>query len=143
MSTYLITGASRGIGLELAKILTSLPSTEVSLVFATTRQSQPTTLQELAKSTLGRVVPVQMDPNDPASVKAAVEQVGRVVKDKGGKGLDVLINNSGVMDYTGGPAEKMKNLTETFNTNVTLAHIATQAFMPLLRQGQRKTVANV
>ncbi|KAL3481357.1 hypothetical protein BJX99DRAFT_218885 [Aspergillus californicus] len=140
MASYFITGASRGLGLSMAADLASSPESETSLVFAATRQADAPQLAELATKTSGRVVPVQLDANDPESLRAAVELVQQTLN---GKGLDVLVNNAGVMPATPGKIEKMDDLNEVFNTNVTLAHRITAAFMPLLRQGSRKTVANI
>ncbi|KAL4865110.1 hypothetical protein BDV12DRAFT_211249 [Aspergillus spectabilis] len=140
MATYLITGSSRGLGLAMAAGLAALPESEVGFVFATSRQINAPGLAELAEKTSGRVVPVQLDPNDPDSLRAAVKLVEERLQ---GKGLDVLVNNAGVQPVTDGRIEKMDDLTEVFHTNVTLTHLVSRAFMPLLRQGNRKTIANI
>lgn len=93
MSSYLITGSSRGIGLELAKQLASSP--EVSTIFAAARKESPA-LKELIQTSHGRVALVQLETTDSASIKQAVLDAE---KSLAGKGLDVLINNAGVMDY--------------------------------------------
>ncbi|KAH1916938.1 hypothetical protein KXV74_001188 [Aspergillus fumigatus] len=48
MSTYLITGASRGLGLALAHHLANLPGSSVGTIFATSRSEHPN-LQELSQ----------------------------------------------------------------------------------------------
>ncbi|KAL5337222.1 hypothetical protein BJX70DRAFT_399867 [Aspergillus crustosus] len=142
MASYLITGASRGLGFTLAAQLAQAPKSEVGIIFATSRQTNPTGLAELAEKTSGRVVPVQLDPNDPGSLGAAVKLVGERLQ---GKGLDVLVNNAGVQPVTKGKIEKMDQdgLNDVFNTNVTLTHLVSRAFLPLLRQGGRKIIANI
>ncbi|KAL2812728.1 hypothetical protein BJX63DRAFT_395965 [Aspergillus granulosus] len=142
MATYLITGASRGLGLSLATILTSKPDLKVGLVFITSRNTSTPKITELVEKTSGRVVPVQLDPSDPQSLKAAVEFVESQVQ---GSGLDVLVNNAGVQRFTNGKVGDMSStdLTEVLYTNVTLAHLVTSAFLPLLRQGKRKIIANI
>ncbi|KAL4784108.1 hypothetical protein BJX76DRAFT_328061 [Aspergillus varians] len=142
MATYLITGASRGLGLELATQLTASPESEVGLVFATSRQTNPPKLTDLAAKTSGRLVAIQLDPNDPASLRAVVEEVERRLQ---GRGLDVLVNNVAVMPVTNGKIEKMEgeDLTDVFHTNVTLTHLVSRAFLPLLRKGNRKAIANI
>ncbi|KAL6232363.1 hypothetical protein BDW75DRAFT_247272 [Aspergillus navahoensis] len=140
MATYLVTGASRGLGLELATQLAASPSSEVSYVFATSRNINAPRLTDLVERPSERVVPVQLDPNDPESLRTAVEMVeGRLV----GKGLDVLINNSGAGPITAGKIEMADDLTEVFHTNVTLTHLVTRTFLPLLRQGNRKVITNI
>lgn len=102
MATYLITGASRGLGLELAAQLAASPSSEVSLVFATSRDISARDLIGLVEKFSGRVVPVQLDPSDRESLRAAVALVDDRLQ---GRGLDVLINNSGVQPITLGKIE--------------------------------------
>ncbi|KAL4945721.1 hypothetical protein BDV06DRAFT_229930 [Aspergillus oleicola] len=145
MASYLITGASRGLGLALATELSGCARSEVGLVFATSRQKDPAGLRSLSEKSSGRVVPVELDPNEPESLKAGVEFVQRTLQEKGKKGLDVLVNNSGVGPFTQGGIENMaiSELTSVFHTNVTLTHIVTIAFLPLLRSGGRKVIANI
>ncbi|KAL2869105.1 uncharacterized protein BJX67DRAFT_32495 [Aspergillus lucknowensis] len=140
MATYLITGASRGLGLALATELAALPESEIRAVFLASRQPHNPNVTDLVEKSGGRVVPVQLDPNDSESLRAAVEFVESRVQ---GKGLDVLVNNAGIQPITAGKAEKVHDFTEVFHTNVTLAHLVTSAFLPLLRQGQKKTIANI
>ncbi|THC96007.1 hypothetical protein EYZ11_004506 [Aspergillus tanneri] len=81
-----------------------------------------------------------LDTTNQESVQEAVKQVEQQLQ---GKGLDVLVNNAGVMPITREGIEKMDALTETFNTNVTGTHMVTSAFLPLLRKGERKLVTNI
>lgn len=94
MSSYLITGCSRGLGLELATQLAK--SSDVSTIFATARK-QPRALTDLIEKSNGRVVFVPLEVTNPASIKKALADVENVL---GGQGLDILINNAGIMDYT-------------------------------------------
>lgn len=45
--------------------------------------------------------------------------------------------------WTGTHQDSRNDLNEAFNVNVTGAHRVTRAFLPLLRQGQRKMVTNM
>ena len=96
MASYLITGASRGLGLELARQLASFPASEVSKVFATTR-GDAAGLEELAKKSSGRVVVVRLDVTNEASIKKAAVEIEANLDSKG---LDVLINNAGILQYS-------------------------------------------
>jgi len=80
MSTYLITGANRGIGLELTRQLTQRGDT----VIAACRQSSP----ELAE--LGVEVCENVDVTDAACVAQLAKKVGD-------RTIDVLINNAGIL----------------------------------------------
>ncbi|CEL10381.1 hypothetical protein ASPCAL13502 [Aspergillus calidoustus] len=142
MATYLITGASRGLGFSLAAALASEPVSVAGLVFLTSRTTNTPQIAELVKRSKGRVVPVQLDPNEPESLRAAVEFVENRVQ---GRGLDVLVNNAGMMRFTGGKVGELSatDLTEVFHTNVTLTQLVTSSFLPLVRQGSRKIIANI
>jgi len=96
MAAYLITGASRGIGLELTRQLVALPASQVSKVFATTRADAPA-LSEVAEKSSGRVVIVKLDASKQETIKQAATEVEANLA---GKGLDVLINNAGIMPWT-------------------------------------------
>ena len=95
MASYLITGASRGFGLALVHELAALPTSDASKIFATARGDAPA-LTEVVKKSSGRVVFVQLDVTNEASIKKAAAEVEASLA---GKGLDVLINNAGVCQY--------------------------------------------
>ncbi|KAL8989987.1 MAG: hypothetical protein Q9169_008235, partial [Polycauliona sp. 2 TL-2023] len=139
MASYLITGASRGFGLALARELAALPASGVTRIFATARADSPE-LEELAKSSSGRVVVVQLDVTNEASIKEAAVQVEVSLA---GKGLDVLINNAGVLQYAADGVKSMDNLAESLTINVLGAHWVTKAFFPLLEKGTQKKVINI
>lgn len=54
MASYIITGASRGIGLALAGILAAKPVSEVSIVYAAAR-TETDALKKLIAKSGGRV----------------------------------------------------------------------------------------
>ncbi|RDK45618.1 NAD(P)-binding protein [Aspergillus phoenicis ATCC 13157] len=139
MASYLITGASRGIGLAMARTLASKPANEVSVIFAAAR-TQTDDLKRLVAQSSGRIHPVSMDVESKNSIQAAVATVEHALS---GKGLDVLINNAGIMPSTRGGIENMDNLDTVFHTNVSSAHMVTSAFLPLLKNGNQKKVINI
>ncbi|KAK4939684.1 hypothetical protein LTR10_020074 [Elasticomyces elasticus] len=142
MASYLITGAGRGLGLELATQLAGLPTTQVSIVFAAIRSSTPpSALQALIEKSEGRVVAVtSMIITDRTSLDKAVAQVEAQLK---GKGLDVLINNAGALPPAFDGIAKMDNLRYAFEVNVEAVHDVTSAFLPLLKKGTAKKVVNI
>ncbi|THZ79426.1 NAD(P)-binding protein [Aureobasidium pullulans] len=142
MATYLITGASRGIGLELTKQLLDLPASQVSKTFAVARNTDTGLLQELVQKHSDRVVPISASVQDNASVQKAVEAVKANLQ---GKGLDVLVNNAGVMDHSSGKIGSMETdqLTWTLDINVVGVQRVTAAFLPLLEQGTQKKIVNI
>ncbi|KAJ5087149.1 hypothetical protein N7456_010765 [Penicillium angulare] len=140
MASYLVTGASRGLGLALVSRLAALPTTEVGKIIATARSDNSPQLKELINNSSGRVELVKLDVADQKSATKAVGEVERVLQ---GKGLDFLINNAGLMDWSPAGVEGMDNLNEIFQTNVTGVHMVTRALLPLLRKGNKKTVINI
>ncbi|GME46065.1 short chain oxidoreductase [Neofusicoccum parvum] len=138
MASYLITGSSRGIGLAVAALLASKPSSEVSKVFASAR-SNTDSLREIIAEYAGRVEYVKLDVTSEESVKEAARHVEKSLD---GRGLDVLINNAGIMSK-GTSVDKMEDLEKVFSINVTGVQYVSTAFLPLLRKGSLKKVINI
>ncbi|PYH54877.1 SDR family oxidoreductase [Aspergillus niger CBS 101883] len=138
MSTYLVTGASRGIGLELVRQLAAKTSETVQTISAAARTSGGPLFQELLQQHPDRVIFVPLDVTEKESVKNAVTHVATALN---GKGLDVLINNAGVM--TPGTVENMDDLEDTLRVNVGGVHLVTREFLPLLRNGNKKRIVNI
>ena len=93
MSTYAITGANRGIGLELVKQLAGQSGEKVHKIFALSRGQTSDRLGQLISAQRGRVVHVSCEVTNEESIQIAVKNVQSQTE---GKGLDVLINNVGV-----------------------------------------------
>ena len=140
MSSYLVTGGGRGIGLELVNQLHALPNSQGSVIFATTRSSPSNALQSLIDRSNGRVVHIPLQITDKASIDDAVEQVSEKLS---GECLDVLVNVAGIMPYSPDGIATMDNLQEAFDVNVEAVHNVTAAFLPLLRKGEMKKVVNM
>jgi NAD(P)-dependent dehydrogenase (short-subunit alcohol dehydrogenase family) len=95
MSTVLITGASRGIGLELARQYADAGDR----VFATCRSPDGADkLSMLAQNSGGRVTIHALDVADGGSLTACAQTVGDAP-------IDVLINNAGIL---GGKAQTLE-----------------------------------
>ncbi len=145
MATYLITGASRGIGLELTKQLLDLPTSQVSKVFALSRTDSPGPLRDLITTTHppDRAFQIFASVDDTLGVQKAAEEVK--AKLGAAQGLDVLINNAAETAACPGgtrtvPPEQMARI---FDVNVVGVHRVTAAFLPLLEKGGEKKVVNV
>lgn len=94
MASYLVTGTSRGIGLTLVTMLAAKPASEVAKVYAAAR-SESEALKKVIASAASRVVFVPLEVTSQDSIKAAAAKVDEL---QAGKGLDVLINNAGIME---------------------------------------------
>lgn len=139
MATYLITGTSRGLGLELISQL--LRRGNIKKIFATARNPTPSKeLQSVLDTNPSLVKFVQLDVDNPSSIHQAV---ATVKADLDGEGLDVLINNAGVLYVEPEGAPKMHALQRTLETNVVGVHNVSSAFLPLLRLGKAKKLVNI
>jgi NAD(P)-dependent dehydrogenase (short-subunit alcohol dehydrogenase family) len=96
MASYLITGCSRGLGLAITSHLLSFPTSEVGTIIATSR-SESSALKDIMLKSRGRVKYIQLDAVNEASIKKAATQVEQTL---GVRGLDVLINNAGMLKFT-------------------------------------------
>ncbi|KAF2170908.1 hypothetical protein M409DRAFT_63934 [Zasmidium cellare ATCC 36951] len=143
MSSFVITGTSRGIGLELVAQLLQYPQAEVSHIFAITRSNPSPQLQDLLQRHQGRLFNVIVqDLTDNARVASAVSEIEAALLT--GQGIDYLIDNAGIMPWTSPvSAAKKEVLLDCFNVNVVAAHTITSALIPLLSKGDKKTVVNL
>ena len=129
--TTFITGASKGIGYEAARRLTALGHTV--LIGARSPQRG----QRVADALGARFV--HIDVTDDASVAAAAADVAAHEGT-----LDLLINNAGIAGEIA-PAEQLngRHASQVFSTNVIGMVRVTNAFLPLLRNGDAPAVINV
>ena len=137
--TVLITGANRGIGREVARLLAS----RGCQVVVTARN--PSTAEEAAsairKETPGATVSARsLDVDSDASVAQAAD---RLEKEWGR--LDVLINNAGILlDWHDSILElPIERFQETWTTNALGPLRVTRAFLPALRRSPSGRVINV
>jgi NAD(P)-dependent dehydrogenase (short-subunit alcohol dehydrogenase family) len=127
-STALITGATSGIGKEIARQLAALGWT----VLLGARDVERG--ERAAAEVGGRVLP--LDVTDPASVSAAAAAV---------PGLDVLVNNAGISLDTADVVTQVdvEVFRRTYETNVFAVVSVTNAFLPALRRSAHPRVVNV
>ncbi|KAL9611165.1 MAG: hypothetical protein Q9167_004187 [Letrouitia subvulpina] len=142
MASYLVTGASRGIGLELTKQLLQLPASQVGKVFALTRSEPPAPLQDLLNELPDRLVHIVASVDDSDSVQRAARDVEANLKSRG---LDVLINNAAIQSFSPGGTKTAtpEQLAHAFDVNVIGPQRMISAFLPLLDAGRQKKVINV
>lgn len=140
MSTYAITGTSRGIGLELVKQLTELPKTQIAKIFAITR-GPSAELQKLIDASEDRIINIVIkDLTNEDSVQEGVTEIQKYTSS-----LDVLVNNAGQGSLTpdGVRSVKAADLREILNSNLVSAQVVTASFLPLLENGKDKKVINM
>jgi citronellol/citronellal dehydrogenase len=130
--TLFITGASRGIGLAIAK-RAARDGANVAVV-AKTEQPNPklpgtiyTAAEEIAAAG-GQALPIPCDIRDDAGVAAAAKRCA----DHFG-GIDVLVNNASAISLTGTLATPMKRFDLMFGVNVRGTYACSQACLPFLK----------
>jgi NAD(P)-dependent dehydrogenase (short-subunit alcohol dehydrogenase family) len=138
MRTALITGANKGIGLEIARKLVD----EGFFVYIGNRDLQKgiETVKELAAEGLGTVDVVQLDRSNQLSVDAARKEIGVKID-----ALDVLINNAAIigdmpqsaLDYC------LDSIKEMFETNDYESIRVVHAFFDLMIKSPKPRIVNV
>jgi NAD(P)-dependent dehydrogenase (short-subunit alcohol dehydrogenase family) len=127
-TTYLITGANRGLGLEFARQL----SARGDRILATARN--PAEATDLARL-VHQVIPLDV------ADESSIERLGEQVKDQP---IDVLINNAGVSaEAKSIEALTSKELQRAFLINSTGPMLTTKALLKNLRAGGRKLVFSI
>ena len=128
-TTVLVTGANRGIGLELVRQFRA----RGYQVIGTARNIE--TAKELAET--GATL-VQLDVTDSDSVRAMAEKL------KGEK-IDLLINNAGIQGHTAQSFAEtdFDPVITTFDVNSLGPMRVTQALLPNLMAGSGKTVVQI
>lgn len=136
MRHILITGANRGLGLEL----TRQTLTEGERVFATCRlPEEARALHSMADEHPDRLSILPLDVTDEASIITAEEMV-RTQADH----LDILINNAGVNPRGERLGDlEAETLLHTFHVNSVGPMMVTQQFLDLLRAGERSKIVNI
>ncbi|XP_074552655.1 uncharacterized protein LOC141809497 [Halichoeres trimaculatus] len=128
----LVTGANRGLGLEMVKQIVEGPKA-VGKLFACCRDPDGPNAQDLRaleKKHSNIIHVIRMDVSDLCSIKESAAQVGSVV---GHRGLNLVINNAGILSQSVLKDCNSEDMHKVFNTNVVGPMIIIQEFLPLLR----------
>jgi NAD(P)-dependent dehydrogenase (short-subunit alcohol dehydrogenase family) len=136
MQRILVTGASRGIGLELVRRFLD----RGDRVVATARKpGAATELNRLAFAHPGRLSVLPLDLAKPHSIDELVRELPLVAES-----IDVLVNNAGVLptrERFG--ALEARHLEETFRVNAMGPVLLTQALAPLFARSGAAKVMNL
>jgi citronellol/citronellal dehydrogenase len=133
--TLFITGASRGIGREIA-LRAARDGANVAIA-SKTADPHPklegtihTVAAEIEKAG-GKALPIQLDVRDDAAVMAAVAETAK----KFG-GLDILVNNASAISLTPTLATPAKRFDLMMSVNARATFLCSQAAIPFLRKSR-------
>jgi len=133
METVVITGANRGIGLEMAK---QLLNTNRRVIAGCRNPAEATALNDLASD--GDLSVLQLDVSDSDSIKVFCAQLS-------GQTIDVLINNAGVLDREkqGMLGVNAETWLETFKINSIAPFEVAVGLLDNLKKSSRPRIVSV
>ena len=134
MQRTVITGANRGLGLEMTRQCLAAGDQ----VFATCRDvAAAKELRELKGQ--GDLTILEMDLKEPAQVISALAEVPRRIG-----GLDLLLNNAGVMPEGENPTNlDPDTMLDTFRVNCVGPMLVARELLPLLKQGAEPKILDI
>jgi NAD(P)-dependent dehydrogenase (short-subunit alcohol dehydrogenase family) len=125
----LVTGANKGIGKHIARLLVA----EGFTVYVGSRDGGRG--RRAAEEIGAGARPLVLDVTDPEGIARAAAGVGR---------LDVLVNNAGISPSLALPEDTgVEEFGRTYETNVFGVAAVTNAFLPALRRSPRPRIVNV
>ena len=144
MRRVVVTGANRGLGLELTRQLLAAGDE----VVATAREPKSADeLQKVAAASDGRGTVVRLDVADPAGVEAASLQIGERFE-----AVDLLVNNAGIWSAPGRPERgsagpladlRAEPVLEVLRVNAVGPILVTQALASHLAAARPGVVVNL
>uniref|UniRef100_A0A8C0J035 C-factor-like n=1 Tax=Chelonoidis abingdonii TaxID=106734 RepID=A0A8C0J035_CHEAB len=133
VKSVLVTGSNRGIGLGLVKRFLELPNPP-EWIFATTRELAGCQSKLALKHP--NLVVLELDVTDPNSIKAAAKRVEAHLQ---GHGLNLLINNAGMLRVTTMENENVETMAIVYLTNTVGPLLMSQEFLPLLKKAAQQS----
>lgn len=124
-----VTGASRGIGLELVKLFAA----EKHQVFCLTRN-----IAELEKMPAANLMAIATDLTDETSIRQAVDKIKENVNQ-----VDVLINNAGSLVNKEFSAISFQELQRVYQVNVFAPFMLIQQLKSIMGKNSRSHIVNI
>ncbi|KAM6965530.1 C-signal-like [Aplochiton taeniatus] len=128
----LITGANRGLGLEMVKQMVEGAHPPRKLFACCRDPSGPKAeaLRCLAKKYPNIITIIRLDATDLGSIAKCAQEVGPLL---GSQGLNLLVNNAAILPYGSVESSRVEDMHTAFNTNVIGPMIIIKEFLPYLR----------
>ncbi|CAG2178222.1 unnamed protein product [Oppiella nova] len=138
----LITGSNRGIGFQLCKQLSQLNTT--GNIIATTRSGSNSCDLNRLSAVNKKIKVLAFDTTDYTRYDRFLDDCHRIV---GNRGLNLLVNNAGVMARDSLMSVTPDSLNDNFNVNSIAPLMVTQKLLPLLKMsanyGDPTAVVNI
>ncbi|KAI0667316.1 NAD-P-binding protein [Trametes maxima] len=135
---WLVTGSSRGIGLEIVRQLLASPS---NLVVAACRSPEnATALRDMRNAAKGTLHVIQLDVSDFDSIRASSKSLQPILGDTG---LDYLISNAAIAPRDQSFTMVPEDLLHAVRTNVAGPALLSQIAQPFLEKGRKKTILHL
>lgn len=132
----LITGANKGIGLEIAR---QLGTQGITVLIGARDEKRGSVAAEKLQAENIDAHAVQLDVTNQQSIDAAA----KYIESKFGK-LDILVNNAGIFIDNAPPSQlDIEVLRRTYETNFFGVFAVTKAMLPLLRKAQAGRIVNI
>ena len=140
--TLFITGASRGIGREIAlRAARDGANIVIAAKSAEPHAKLPGTIHSVAaevEAVGGKALALQLDVRDEVAVKAAMAQAAEHFG-----GIDGLINNAGAIKLVGVEKLEPKRFDLMFQINTRAVMVCSQAALPFLKQSANGHILNL
>ena len=140
--TIIITGASRGIGREMAlKFASQGANIVIAAKSVEPHPKLPGTIFSVAQEVIeagGQSLAVQVDVRDDASIQQMITQT---VEKFGG--IDVLINNAGAIKLAGAASLPLKRFDLMYQINTRAVLACSQAALPWLKKSPNAHILNL
>lgn len=126
----LVTGGSRGIGSTIARRLAA-EGAIVAITYAGNKDAADATVAAIA-SVGGKAFAFQADAANAASQRSGVEQAADALG-----GIDILVHNAGVAEFSAVADDTDDTFDRQFDVNVKGLHVGTRAALPHMADGGR------
>ena len=126
----LVTGASRGIGASIAKVLAA-EGADVAITYEKSAERAAEVVKAI-KAQGRRAVAIQADSADPRAIRSSID---KTVAEVGG--LDILVNNAGILRVAELKDISLEDIDAILNVNVRGPIVASKSALPHLGKGGR------
>ena len=135
--TVVITGANRGLGLEILKQFASEGANVIACMRAANEETS-NMLAQIAEENGICITQIYFDMSDETAVKAGCKEIKSLKQP-----IDVLVNNAGIPHLAILPFTKMQDVHDVFQINYFSQLLVTQSLLGLLGKSSHAAIVNM